>query len=60
MLTKDDIKKVMDSELKPLIVDTIKEVLGIKSNTKSSVEGSELDSDFTGTQNNRDYSAFLD
>lgn len=60
VLTKDDIKKVMDSELKPLIVDTIKEVLGIKSNTKPSVEGSELDSDFTGIQDNRDYSAFLD
>ena len=60
VLTKDDIKKVMDRELKPLIVETVKGVLGIKSNTKPSVEGSELDSDFTGIQDNRDYSAFLD
>ena len=58
--TKDDVKAVLDS-LKPLVMEAVKECLNIKDNTKTSIEGSELDS--ATTRNDlvsRDYSSFLE
>ena len=59
--TKDDIKAVLDSTLKPLVMEAVKECLNIKDNTKTSIEGSELDSATTGNDLvGRDYSSFLE
>ena len=59
--TKDDIKAVLDSQLKPLVMEAVKECLNIKDNTTTSVEGGELDSATKVNEvSNRDYSSFLD
>ena len=59
--TKDDIKAVLDSQLKPLVMEAVKECLNIKNNTTTSVEGGELDSATKVNEvSNRDYSSFLD
>lgn len=59
--TKDDIKAVLDSCLKPLVMEAVKECLGIKEEAKASIEGSELDSAINKAEEViRDYSSFLE
>jgi len=57
--TKDDILKAMKEELKPLVAEAVKEVLGV-NDSKASVEGSELDSKTTENKSVRDYTSFLE
>ena len=59
--TKDDILAVLDSQLEPMVMKAVKKCLGIKEDTKPSVEGSELDSANKGNACvTRDYTSFLE
>ena len=59
--TKDDIQAVLDSQLEPMVMKAVKKCLGIKEDTKPSVEGSELDSTNKGNACvTRDYTSFLE
>ena len=59
--TKDDILAVLDSQLEPMVMKAVKKCLGIKEDTKHSVEGSELDSANKGNACvTRDYTSFLE
>ena len=59
--TKDDILSVLDSQLEPMVMKAVKKCLGIKEDTKPSVEGSELDSANKGNDCvTRDYTSFLE
>jgi hypothetical protein len=59
--TKDDILAVLDSQLEPMVMKAVKKCLGIKEDTKPSVEGSELDSANKGNAGvTRDYTSFLE
>ena len=59
--TKDDIQAVLDSQLEPMVMKAVKKCLGIKEDTKPSVEGSELDSTNKGNVCvTRDYTSFLE
>ena len=59
--TKDDILAVLDSQLEPMVMKAVKKCLGIKEDTKPSVEGSELDSANKGNDCvTRDYTSFLE
>ena len=59
--TKDDILAVLDSQLEPMVMKAVKKCLGIKEDTKPSVEGSELDSVNKGNACvTRDYTSFLE
>ena len=59
--TKDDILAVIDSQLEPMVMKAVKKCLGIKEDTKPSVEGSELDSANKGNACvTRDYTSFLE
>ena len=59
--TKDDIQAVIDSQLEPMVMKAVKKCLGIKEDTKPSVEGSELDSTNKGNACvTRDYTSFLE
>ena len=59
--TKDDIMAVIDSQLEPMVMKAVKKCLGIKEDTKPSVEGSELDSANKGNACvTRDYTSFLE
>ena len=59
--TKDDIQAVLDSHLEPMVMKAVKKCLGIKEDTKPSVEGSELDSTNKGNACvTRDYTSFLE
>lgn len=59
--TKDDILSVLDSQLEPMVMKAVKKCLGIKEDTKPSVEGSELDSANKGNACvTRDYTSFLE
>ena len=59
--TKDDILAVLDSHLEPMVMKAVKKCLGIKEDTKPSVEGSELDSANKGNACvTRDYTSFLE
>ena len=59
--TKDDILAVLDSQLEPMVMKAVKKCLGIKEDTKPSVEGSELDSTNKGNACvTRDYTSFLE
>ena len=59
--TKDDILAVIDSQLEPMVMKAVKKCLGIKEDTKPSVEGSELDSVNKGNACvTRDYTSFLE
>ena len=59
--TKDDIMAVLDSQLEPMVMKAVKKCLGIKEDTKPSVEGSELDSANKGNACvTRDYTSFLE
>ena len=57
--TKDDILAVIDSKLEPMVEKAVKKCLGIKEDTKPSVEGNELDSVNKDSVTVRDYSSFL-
>ena len=55
------VKDSLTSELKTVVMDTVKEVLGLKGNDKVSVEGMELDSINKGNEaESRDYTSFLE
>ena len=59
--TKDDILAVLDSQFEPMVMKAVKKCLGIKEDTKPSVEGSELDSANKGNACvTRDYTSFLE
>ena len=59
--TKDDIQAVLDSQLEPMVMKAVKKCLGIKEDTKPSVEGSEIDSTNKGNACvTRDYTSFLE
>lgn len=59
--TKDDILAVLDSQIEPMVMKAVKKCLGIKEDTKPSVEGSELDSANKGNACvTRDYTSFLE
>ena len=61
VLTKDDIKAVLDSTLKPLVESCVKEVLGIKEDKKTVTTGCSLDSsESTERIDSYDYSSFLE
>ena len=60
-VTKDDILAVIDSQFEPMVMKAVKKCLGIKEDTKPSVEGSELDSANKGNACvTRDYTSFLE
>ena len=55
------VKDSIDSALKPMVMEAVKECLGMKSEDKTTILGSELDSVNRETQKiERDYSEFLD
>lgn len=59
--TKDDILAVLNSQLEPMVMKAVKKCLGIKEDTKPSVEGSELDSANKGNAFViHDYTSFLE
>ena len=57
-MIKDSLKDI----LTPMVMDAVKECLGIKENTKAEVTGGVVDSGFKGTEgvSYRDYSEFLE
>ena len=57
-MIKDSLKDI----LTPMVMDAVKECLGIKENTKAEVTGGVVDSSFKGTEevSYRDYSEFLE
>ena len=64
ILTKEAIASIvkdsLDSALKPMVMEAVKECLGMKSEGKTTISGSELDSVNKETQKiERDYSEFL-
>lgn len=64
-VSKEEVAKaVMDSlssEIKAMVTDAVKEVLGLKGSDKASVEGMELDSINKGDEaGSRDYASFLE
>ena len=54
------IKDSMADALKPMVVEAVKECLGLKDSAKSEVSGVVVDSVNGGTDTVRDYSSFLD
>ena len=61
VMTQDDILKAVQDSIKPLVMEAVKECLGIKEDKKPTVEGSELDSAIKGNEaSNYDYASFLD
>ena len=58
--TKDDIAKAIADSVKPMVMEAVKECLGIKDN-KPSADGCELDSAINGKEkSNFDYASFLE
>ena len=58
--TKDDIIKAVQDSIKPMVQEAVKEVLGIKEDTKSEVTGGVVDSAINKEKVTRDYSSFLE
>ena len=55
------VKDSLNSALKPMVMEAVKECLGMKPEGKTTISGSELDSVNKETQKiERDYSEFLD
>ena len=58
--TKDDIAKAIADSVKPMVMEAVKECLGIKD-SKPSADGCELDSAINGKEkSNFDYASFLE
>ena len=60
LATKDDIAKAIADSVKPMVMEAVKECLGIKD-SKPSADGCELDSAISGKEkSNFDYASFLE
>lgn len=57
--TKDDILTAVKDSLKPMVIEAVKEVLGLKENNKTVISGGVVDSAIKGNDEVRDYSSFL-
>ena len=60
-VTKDDIVQAVKDSIKPMVIEAVKECLGIKDDAKPEVTGGVVDSTINKEEVvTRDYSSFLE